>query len=60
MTLMQIVLLSLPISLMLLAGLGVSACGSDDDSASEAQIAPMIEADAPAADEATPGRSGAS
>ena len=47
------------VTLMVLVGLGVSACGSDDDSASEAQVAPAIDTDAPTLGEAAPGRSGA-
>ncbi len=46
------------VTLMVLVGLGVSACGSDDDSSSEAQFAPSIEAEAPMIDDAAPGRSG--
>ena len=46
------------VTVMVLVGLGVSACGSDDDSASEAQVA-AIDTDAPTLGEAAPGRSGA-
>ncbi len=47
------------VTLMVLVGLGVSACGSDDDSGSESQFTPAIETDAPTVGEAAPGRSGA-
>ncbi len=43
---------------MVLVGLGVSACASDDDSGSEAVFAPGVEAEAPADDGSAPGRSG--
>ena len=46
------------VTLMVLVGLEVSACGSGDDSASEAQFAPPIEAEAPTVGDAAPGRSG--
>ncbi len=44
---------------MVLVGLGVSACSSDDDSSSAAEFAPMIDTDAPASKELESGRSGA-
>jgi len=47
------------VTLMVLVGLGVSACGSGDDTASEVQSAPAIEADAPNGGEDAPSRSGA-
>ena len=49
------------VTMMVLVGLGVSACASDDDSASEtgAVSAPQIEPDAPAAADSSPVRSGA-
>ena len=48
------------VTMMVLAGLGVSACASGDDAASDATFAPLLDTEAPAdvADEATaPGRS---
>ncbi len=43
---------------MVLVGLGVSACGSDDDSSSSAEFAPMTESDAQASEAVEPGRPG--
>ncbi len=45
------------VTLMVLVGLGVSACGSDDDSSSTDQASPQIETEAPTVGEAAPGRS---
>jgi len=44
---------------MILVGLGVSACGSDDDSSSVSEFAPVIDSEAPSNDASAPGRSGA-
>lgn len=44
---------------MVLVGLGVSACGSDDDSSSVSEFAPIIDSEAPSNDASAPGRSGA-
>ncbi len=44
------------VTLMVLVGLGVSACASDDDSDTSATFAPQIEADMPSAAESVPGR----
>ncbi len=46
------------VTLMVLVGLGVSACSNDDDSSSVAEFAPMIDADAPAGEASEPGRPG--
>lgn len=43
---------------MVLVGLGVSACATDDDSDTSATFAPQIEADMPSAAEVAPGRPG--
>lgn len=37
------------VTLLLLVGLGVSACSTDDDTASDATVSPSLEAEAPAA-----------
>ena len=42
------------VTVMVLVGLGVSACASGDDSASSATVAPQIEADMPTAEESAP------
>ena len=47
------------VTLMVLIGLGVSACSADDDSDSSAEFAPLIEADAPAVDASPTERAGA-
>jgi hypothetical protein len=49
------------VTMMVLVGLGVSACASDDDSASDsgAVSAPQIAVDSPTAAESSPDRSGA-
>ena len=44
---------------MVLVGLGVSACGGDDDSSSVSDFAPVIDSEAPSNDASAPGRSGA-
>ena len=41
---------------MVLVGLGVSACASDDDSGTDAEFAPAIEAEAPGEGTSTPAR----
>ena len=46
------------VTLMVLVGLGVSACAGDDDSDTSATFAPQVEADMPSAGEAAPGRAG--
>lgn len=42
---------------MVFVGLGVSACGSDDDSSSVSEFAPIIESEAPSDNPSAPGRS---
>jgi len=44
---------------MVLVGLGVSACGNDDDSSSTAEFAPTMDAESPSGESMDPGRSGA-
>lgn len=46
------------VTLMVLVGLGVSACASDDASDTSATFAPQVEADMPSAGEAAPSRAG--
>jgi hypothetical protein len=43
---------------MVLVGLGVSACGSDDDSTSAVEVAPDVQLDAPSGEMSEPGRAG--
>ena len=44
---------------MVLVGLGVSACGNDDDSSSTAEFAPTMDTESPSGESMGPGRSGA-
>ena len=43
---------------MVLVGLGVSACGNDDDSSSTAEFAPTMDTENPSGESMDPGRSG--
>ena len=47
------------ITLMVLVGLGVSACGNDDDSSSTAEFAPTMDAENPSGESVDAGRTGA-
>jgi len=46
------------ITLMVLVGLGVSACGNDDDSSSTAEFAPTMDAESPSGESVDAGRTG--